>query len=437
MDLLVICHPGFLYQVKKLAGFKSGSGISTAVVTTDGVEAHCLGRDLAEKMKKCAGDYMKKRGTTSLLLVGSPDLVPTRYAFCPDLEYLSVEEALRIEKRSRRAPGSPEYERYYVPTDLYYANQADDWDINRNGVYGEVRALTGLDRDEGGFTSQLAVGRIPARRESDLALVVDKIARYQPLETLHALFISATRDAGREFEGDAWIEHLIPELEGGWTVKVVGEGHSQCNAKGISGLLDEGEYSIVVAVTHGLPFALVVDSLKRLQVLDSRRVDLAGAESVMLESEKIKKAEWYSRELLPALLDTRAIAGLKNDGPFFFLGFGCYISAFDYRPHYSVVGQFVMQEHGAIAACGLSRDVPAVMYAEYQAALNRTGGLQFEIGDSMLLNLCNRKMAFGSALGRSLGDYAEKHPELMGLNAHRRAAFGMTLVGDPTLSLFR
>ncbi len=151
VDLLVITCGSLLSEVERLARVKEKNGLRTAVVNVDGIDSHYAGRDLPEKMRACAIDYRKRKGMDALLLVGSANLVPTRYVYCPYKKDMTPEEI----KESRESRDYLKYERYYVPTDLYFANHRDDWDINRNGVYGEPKGLPGVRLDEGGFSSQI------------------------------------------------------------------------------------------------------------------------------------------------------------------------------------------------------------------------------------------------------------------------------------------
>lgn len=437
VDLLIITHPSLLGEVDTLAGIKQEAGLKTVVVTTAGIEAHFKGRDLPEKMRNCAVEYQKNRGAYFLLIVGDSKLVPTRYVFTPNLVEggLDKQDPGIAEASKSRDPAK--HERYFVPSDLYFANHSDDWDINRNGLYGEVAALTGLDRDEGGFSANMAAGRIPARSSADLAPVVEKISRYSMPEQLAALFISATKDAGPEFDGDAFSQHVISQLGPSWTSEVVSEGQPGCTPEGLLEMLNGERYSLVAGVTHGFPFGLVVDSIKRWQVMQNHRVDISAAKDLLATSSEIENEDWFARDLEPTLLYSKDLARLSNPEPFFFMGFGCYISAFGYEPHYPVAEQLVMQENGAIASCGLASDVSEVMRAQFEAALAGTGGLQFELGDFIIVNVCKNGMTFGQALENARLEYASRNRALMSISDQRRALFGMALTGDPTLGLVK
>jgi hypothetical protein len=435
VDLLVVSAESLVPQAVRLAAFKTRSGTRTAVVTTGGIEAKYKGSDLAEKIRGCATDYWKRKHISSLLLVGDASQVPPRYVFCPNTTAgQGVEESPEMDS-ARKAKDPLEYERYYVPTDLYYANLVDDWDINRNRVYGEPAASTGLDRDEGGFTSQITVGRIPARDPGDLDGVVEKIEKYRPTQTCSALVISATVDMGSLFDGDRVSQNIVAGLGGGVQATIVTEGAKATSPAEIAGLLDAGGFGLVAAVAHGLPFGIVTESAERQRVFDAHRVNPGEAKNILAMSEEIERSTWYGSALAPTLLDTGKASGLQNSRYFFFMGFGCYISAIDYPPHYSINEQLVMQPHGAIAACGLSRDVLDVTPGVYQGALDATGGLQFEVGTRIINNLCVAKAQFGRAVADSVSEYAGRHPELLKLPDHRRALFGMMLIGDPTLRL--
>jgi len=280
-------------------------------------------------------------------------------------------------------------------------------------------------------------GRIPAKNAQDLARVVDKISRYEPLSSRSALFIDAVKDAVPVFNSARFLKHISLGLQRKWKVHEVREGRDECKPATIVEKLNGGGYSLVVGMTHGILFGIVIDSVKRMRVVDRHLEEIKHEENIILMCEEIEKAGWYEESLKPAILDTRDVRNLKNGVPFFFFGFGCYIAALDYRSGYSIVEQFVMQKRGAIAACGLSRDISEVTRDDYHAALERKGGLHFEIGESVILNLCNHRMSFGEALARAIEEYSLSHPELIKDLDQKRVLFGLTLIGDPTLRLMR
>ena len=55
----------------------------------------------------------------------------------------------------------------YAPTDYYYVDLYSDWNTNQNGKYGESKHFT-KSGNEGGFETDIYVGRIPAKNIKDL-----------------------------------------------------------------------------------------------------------------------------------------------------------------------------------------------------------------------------------------------------------------------------
>lgn len=432
VDLLLVTDSSLFGGARQLAELKDQSGMRTAVVTTARIEKEYQGADLAEKVRNCAIAFRKDRGTQSLLLVGDATRVPTRYVYCPDFHGMDPAQI------DNKGVGSEEhmrkYQRYYVPTDLYFADQVDDWDINRNKVYGEAAELTGLDRDEGGFTSQMTVGRIPARNAGDLETVVGKIREYKPPVKQNALFVDATKMLGPEFD----VRNLITRATSGmtgWTSTVISEGGAGSSNSEIASAFNQGNYGIIATLAHGLSFGIVIDSARRLKAFQKHDVNYGEYLNMLTLFEKLEKEPWYDSDLSPTLLDTSMVSSLKNTTPFFFMGFSCYIANPDYRPHYAFAEQLVMQEKGAIAACALTTDEMAEIKDVYEGAMNGTGGYQFQMGQSIMQNLTNGGQTFGQALAGAAQEYASGNAAKMGDPNHRRIVFGMVLIGDPTLRL--
>ena len=434
VEFLIITKPSMLPAVETLASFKAKEGMTTAVATTEKINDGYPGVDLPERIRNCVKDYQENKGTSYLLLVGDHARVPSRYVFCPKMEAMEKAEAYEVAQSS----DPYKFEQHYVPTDLYYANLVDDWDINDNQIYGEVKELSGLDRDEGGFSHQVSVGRLPARSLEDLEEAVQKIIDYNPGDKRSALFISAAKDMGERFEDEAFVDY-ISKLCDGWECERVSEGQPDCNVGNVLGLLSSDRFNLVVAVAHGTPFGICLKSAEMREHLMNTMNTLVqneeGGENGSLHQmmEEYLKA-WNSGSPDPAFIDDEMIGGLDNGYPFFFLGFGCYTTAYDYEPHYSILGRLVMQRGGAIAACGMTRAVDDVDRGVFEASLSGEGGLHFELGAAVLENICNGQ-AFGPALDDAREQYATEHQALMVETDHRITLLAMALLGDPTLKL--
>lgn len=432
VELLIVSHPSLAEPATRLAEFKARSGSDVALMMTDAIDRAYGGRDLAMRIRNCIKDYHSRKHARYVLIAGAPDLVPTRYVFCPYAQDMSPEDIELIRKEN----DPRQNEEHYVATDLYYANLVDDWDINRNGTYGEVGSITGLKRDEGGFSSQVYVGRIPARSAGDLEEVVRKIIGYQPDGSRNALFVAATKDVADFIDGERFSDYLVSTMGSAWSPTVVAEGQTGFGGGQVLRLLNSGDFQVVTAVTHGAPFGLSIRSLE-VSPFFSKALQSGQFEGWGLALFEYIEKQFKSRfagDPNPPFLDDDMVKGLTNANPFLFLGFGCCIAYFDYSPHYSFLERLVIQRNGAIAAFGMSTWV----YVEkglYESSVGREGGVHFELGAIVLENVCKKGLALGPAIYDAIGEYAKKHPKLMGKTDHRRAAYGITLVGDPTLKL--
>ncbi len=108
-------------------------------------------------------------------------------------------------------------ERHWAVSELYYADlfkgglyQFDDWDANKNGLYGEIEFnLAGscpnctINNDDIGYSPEVSVGRIPASTAAEVTAYVNKVVAYE-LATIPgtwfekaALFEGATGDGAR------------------------------------------------------------------------------------------------------------------------------------------------------------------------------------------------------------------------------------------------
>jgi hypothetical protein len=169
VQLLIIAPKEFLPVLISLKEFKNNSGVTTELISLEAVCDVFVGRDDAEKVKRCLEHWVRLSGTRYALLVGDNSRFPVRYT-----------------KQDSKEPTM--YYTSYSPTDLYYGDlferdgSFDDWDRNRNGYFGELQgnATTGpLNIDDIDLRPDIAVGRVPAHTVDEVQLYVRKIIRYE------------------------------------------------------------------------------------------------------------------------------------------------------------------------------------------------------------------------------------------------------------------
>lgn len=183
-DMVIITPAIFKFALKPLVTHKNNNGIKTFIKTTQEIYRNYPGRDKPEQIKYFIKDAKEKQGVDYVFLVGgriwqfSKWYVPVRYSNLFDKS--SFNETSYIS------------DLYYA--DLYRYNETsceyefEDWDSNKNKVFGEwtwfYNDTTGeydvVDKkDEIDLIPDVYVGRIPCRNIFEVKTMVKKIISYE------------------------------------------------------------------------------------------------------------------------------------------------------------------------------------------------------------------------------------------------------------------
>ncbi|NTV03494.1 T9SS type A sorting domain-containing protein [bacterium] len=227
-------------EFQRLADEWASGGISTSVVTLDWIATHAIpGVDTAETIRNFLHDAHEQWGTTSVLLGGDTEVLPTR-----------------IVNSNFFPPG----ETTDIRTDHYYACLDGDWDADGDGNFGELE-------DVGDMLPELAVGRAPVRSTAEASVFVDKTLAYM-IEALNtspkALLIAeilSTNSAGHiTLDGAVLTEQYAPLLESAappFTLtrryeNLVGHPTALPLTKAAAlAAMNSGEFQLVHLVAHG------------------------------------------------------------------------------------------------------------------------------------------------------------------------------------------
>lgn len=163
--LLIIAPDDFMDELQPLKRFKDASGRPTILVSLTQIYNSYPGADQAEKVKYAIEHYKSANGIRYVMLVGDIDRFPARWRWW----------------------GLPGQEGGAV-SDLYYADLYkhgttvfDDWDVNNNGLYGEIEfAPDGMiNNDQIDVLPEVAVGRTPASAATEISAYVNKVIAYE------------------------------------------------------------------------------------------------------------------------------------------------------------------------------------------------------------------------------------------------------------------
>jgi hypothetical protein len=148
VDCVIVAPDSLADVYQRLADFQTRTGIATVVRGLSTVRtADPRSNDLAQSIRTFLRSAYELWGIRWAILGGDNEEIPLRVV---EVTYPDVKE---------------------IPTDLYYADFAGDWDGNGNGTYGEVA-------DSLGFDPSISVGRMSASTRAEAAALVDKSLRY-------------------------------------------------------------------------------------------------------------------------------------------------------------------------------------------------------------------------------------------------------------------
>ncbi len=168
-ELLIVTPREFLEPMRRLAEWKTATGMAAGILLLEDVDRLCEGRDAPERIKRCLAMYQQKSGIRYAMLAGDGDKFPIRWTMA-DIVGPTVGNAA------------------FYPADLYYADlykadgTFDDWDANANGYFGEIggEIRSGpLNIDKVDLNPDIAVGRAPVSTAKEAAIYVEKVISYE------------------------------------------------------------------------------------------------------------------------------------------------------------------------------------------------------------------------------------------------------------------
>lgn len=451
--LLIITPEKFLTQANRLAQHKNEGELPTRVVTVEYIADNSpFGDDLPEKIRTYIRKQYELLGIEYVLLAGGHEYIPGRYIYNPPMEYVEGAPTIATEPIFH----SNSLDNNYTLTDWYYADLYSDWDMNNNHIFGETRLYNDVGKDEGGFCADVYVGRLPARGEDELNLMVEKVINFQPLELRKnsvCIFGSASDTSSNpSIDGYLLGKKYIGEIcQDDIPYTFLSNHEGTLNYLQAMEELESGRYSLITIIGNGMPCGVCIDvsayetfygrlgeDQKRLAsgYLGKFASDISVHNEGLLLTDSLIKSLWatISDDEKP-LITCADVAHLNNHQPFVCIICASLCGKFDYsQPCLAEV--LVTQEHGAVAVIALSR-LSYYPQAISERALEKVGGGFLEAAEYIMVRLVDENQTLGEAFYEGKRDYVKLHPELTGTVAHQRnALFGYNLFGDPSLSIF-
>jgi hypothetical protein len=247
-ELLIVTPQAFLDPMRRLAEWKTSSGLAAGILLLEDVDRLCEGRDAPERIKRCLALYQQKSGIRYAMLAGDGDQFPIRWTMA-DIVGPTVGNTA------------------FYPADLYYADlykadgSFDDWDSNGNGYFGEIggEIRSGLlNIDNVDLNPDIAVGRAPVSSSAEAAIFVDKVITYETLASNSdwAHKVLAISSGGYQSDDCRRQEEMLALLPEGWEITRLYTAGNPClptpelNADSIVDALNKGA-GLVSFLGHG------------------------------------------------------------------------------------------------------------------------------------------------------------------------------------------
>lgn len=153
-EYVIITTDLYLSQFQPLADWKTKKGIPATVVSTSWIHENYSGTDAAERLRNFIIDAYQNWGTIWVLLGTDTFRIPARRAY-----------AMTCGAWMHEMEDS-------IPCDLYYADLDGDWDLDGDGVFGEIEDSVDLYPD-------VFVGRASVSYAGEASNFVNKVVTYE------------------------------------------------------------------------------------------------------------------------------------------------------------------------------------------------------------------------------------------------------------------
>ena len=297
-DYVIITKSDLSDEFLTLADWKTEKGVNTTIVAVECIDAEYSGVDLQDKIRNFIIDAYNNWGITYVLLGGDVEIIPYRNFYV---------------ETSRRP-----WDRYYIPSDLYYAGLGGTWDDDEDGKYGEL--------GEWDLYAEVYVGRAPVNTEGEVSTFVTKTIEYEQSPSTdylkNALMLASmlNEDTDGAYTKDY---HVCPKIPGDWEKAKIYESNDTQRGNLVeltTAALNAGQH-VVNNICH------------------------AGEEVLALGYVLSDPDELYTISEVDELQNALRY--------FLFYTIGCYANAFDYG---DCIGEhFVNNDKGAFAFIGNTR----------------------------------------------------------------------------------
>jgi len=156
-EYLIVTSGALEAAFEPLAEWKTLKGVPARIVTMDYIDDAYSGVDAAQRLRFFLWDVFQGTPPTFILLAGDTPGVPHRNCYATAEGYVDYPSAdIYFQDMNDTAPG------------------VDAWDMNGNGVWGELNGVDNLD-----YHPDYIIGRASVENTSEAALFIGKVLAYE------------------------------------------------------------------------------------------------------------------------------------------------------------------------------------------------------------------------------------------------------------------
>lgn len=268
IDYVIITNESLKNGFQEIADWKTKTGLTTKIVTTEWISQTYSGSDIQEKIRTFIKYAYQNWGAIWYLLGGGNQIVPVRYAWISHFNHWQIKQY--------NSQG------VFIPSDMYYSCLDGSWNADGDMTYGEgdwnrsnngTFVNSGYNIDNVDRYCDVFIGRIPVENSAELTRFKTKYFEYlngTNVNTSKVLLFSANSDAIYSSEMNNVASYFPNTISVDKLYECIGGYQSSCGTKSdvLNGFNSNTGYQIICGYGHGSPqgFEACVGSINNEEI---------------------------------------------------------------------------------------------------------------------------------------------------------------------------
>lgn len=188
-DHVIITEKALIPSFAPLAEHRTGQGLNCRVISLQEMRRWTWQNNLRDAIRGFIAQANREWGTRYVLLGGDAEIIPVPLGFFE----------------------SPQFS-WDIPLDLYYAAPNGEWDLDGDGILGEI------EDDDPDLTPVVALGRAPVSDRTEAQAFVDKVLAFETAESAGTHQVLLAAGVGTPFP---WVPGMPVQFDFAWVMEEV------------------------------------------------------------------------------------------------------------------------------------------------------------------------------------------------------------------------